>query len=42
MWYERNVIILSVYALLKVVKSHCDLSVMAVSLIVSKKNGIGF
>ena len=31
MWYERNELS-SVYTLLKVVKSHCDLSVLAVSL----------
>ena len=31
MWYERNVMY-AVCTLLKVVKSHCDLSVLAVSL----------
>ena len=31
MWYERNVMY-SVCTLFKVVKSHCDLSVLAMSL----------
>ena len=35
MWYERNVVysVCIIYTLLKVVKSHCDLSVLAMSLI---------
>ena len=36
MWYERNVMY-SICKLLKVVKSHCDLSVLAVSLMSFQK-----
>ena len=40
MWYERNVMYY-VYTLLKVVKSHCDLSVLTVSLMGFQKKKIG-
>ena len=41
MWYERNVMY-SVYTLLKVDKSQCDLSVLAVSLVgFQKKYWVG-
>ena len=41
MWYERNVMYSVLYTLLKVVKIHCDLSVLAVSLMGFQKNWIG-
>ena len=40
MWYERNVMCSVLYTLLKVVKIHCNLSVLAVSLMGFQKNWI--